>query len=154
MHLSQIDYWDDKHFDAKNLPRLNDEIYKEIKSFPDYDYLNSIAYEMLIRTEKYQSLSHNTGDISTEEKIKEFDQLGIDFNDVFDLKKLSNHFATDEVEKNFTNSYFSMTLNDLKYGLDRLVEYYVDKKQINVIDHEEKITIERPLHNQINPNLI
>ena len=141
IYLSQIIYWDDRHFDAKKLPRLNNNIYEEIKKFPDYDYFNSIAYEMLIRSEKYQNLKQNTGNISNDERIKEFDQLGIDINDVFDLKKVANYFSTDEVEKNFTKSYFSMTLNDLDYGLDRLIEFYVNEKRIYIVDNIDKIVL-------------
>jgi len=141
IYLSQIIYWDDRHFDAKKLPRLNNNIYEEIKKFPDYDYLNSIAYEMLIRSDKYQNLKQNTGDISNDEMIKEFDQLGIDINDVFDLKKVANYFSTDEVEENFTKSFFSMTLNDLDYGLDRLIEFYVNEKRIYIVDNIDKIVL-------------
>jgi len=138
IYLSKPDFWDNKHFDTKNLPRLNNKIYHEIQNFPDYDYLNSIAYEMLIRTSEYQNLKNN---INKNERAIKSDQLGIDISDVFDLKKVANHYSKRKIEKNFTNSYFSMTLNDLDKGLDRLIQFYINKKQIYTIDNVDRIVI-------------
>lgn len=87
IYLLKTNYSDNKHFDAKELPRLDNKIYDEIQKFPDYDYLNSIAYEMLIRTAEYQNLRDNiSNQYSNDERVAKFDQLGIDINDVFDLK--------------------------------------------------------------------
>jgi len=40
----------------QNLPNRNDKIYKEIESFEDYELINCIAYEMMIRNSKVQKL--------------------------------------------------------------------------------------------------
>lgn len=142
IYLSKPNFWDDKHFDAKDLPRLNNKIYHEIQNFPDYDYLNSIAYEMLIRTAEYQNLRDNISNkYSNDERVVRFDKLGIDINDVFDLKKVADYYSTEKVDKNFTNSYFDMTLNDLNQGLDRLIQFYINKKQIHTIDDVKKIAV-------------
>lgn len=140
--LSKTNFWDDEHFDAKNMPRLKDKKYNEIRNFPDYDYINSIAYEMLIRTSEYINLRDKNNDCY-EIKIKKFDQLGIDINDVFDLKKIEEHYSEKVFDKNFTNSYFSMTLNDLEQGLNRLIDFYLTKNKIHVIDNIEKIVLNK-----------
>lgn len=139
MNISKPRYKNNSYYDVKNLPRLNDRVYEEIKNFPDYDYLNSVAYEMLKRTKEYQTLWSDTSIISTEEKKKQFDQLGIDLNDIY---KLPIHDGTALVKRGFTESYLRMTLNILEHGLDRLIKYYVDKKQIYVFDKEDKVPME------------
>ena len=37
------------YISTKSLPKIYDKIYKEIERFPDYEYDNCIAYEMLIK---------------------------------------------------------------------------------------------------------
>lgn len=110
--LSLKDYWDINLIDVKELPKIDDSIYQEIEHFPDYDYLNSIAYEMLIRTREYKVLVENVSE-DREKRIKKFDQLGLDINDVYDLKKISNHYAPETANNTFSNSYFNMTINDI-----------------------------------------
>lgn len=141
--LTQIDFWDDRHLDAKTMPRLHNKIYQEIENFPNYDYLNSIAYEMLIRTTEFLNLRDNSNCCSSDERIKRFDQLGIDINDVFKINKISEVYGHNKIKKNFTNSYFTMTLDALDYGLDRVIQFYINKKQIHVIDEVNKIVLNR-----------
>jgi hypothetical protein len=59
--------------DANTFARIDDSIYEEIESFPEYDYNNSIAYEMLIRTIEYKQLYWNDT-LTHDEKIKSYDQ--------------------------------------------------------------------------------
>lgn len=140
IYLSKSNFWDDRHFDAKTMPRLEKNIYKEIEQFPDYDYLNGIAYEMLIRTSEFSNLRDNSNCCSSDEREKRFEQLGLNMNDVINFQKISNHFGTTD-NKNFTYSYFGMTLNDLDHGLDKLIQFYMDKKEIYIIDKVEKIAL-------------
>jgi hypothetical protein len=133
----QVDFFlDTDHVDIKELPRKNDPIYIEIKNFPSYDYINSIAYEMLIRTEEYMEILNNHKDYSYTEKIKKSEQLGIDFNDEFSLKKVLYENYKNGNKINFSNSYFNMTLKDIDGGLDKLIDFYLNKKQIYIIDNE------------------
>lgn len=138
IYISNDSFLDDMHFDSKELPKFTDETYNEIKNFPDYDYLNSVAYEMLIRTSEYKSLRDNKNSYSEDERKKRFDQLGIDIDDVFSFKRISDYFGSKKSTKNFTNAYLSMTLKDIG-GLDRLIQFYVNKKQIYILDNENKI---------------
>ena len=140
-YLDRGDLWDTHHYDVRKFPKNDDPIYIEIENFPDYDYLNSLAYEMLIRSIEYKRLLSKFSDLSRDELRNKFDKLGIDINDVFDLKKISKHFALDKKKNTFSNSYFNMTINDIDKGVDRLIEFYIAKEQIYVIDSVNKILI-------------
>ncbi len=126
-------------FDIRKLPRKDDKIYLEIKNFPDYDYLNSIAYEMVIRTSEYKKIQDDFEFNNREEKIKECEQLGIDINYEFSLKKVLEKQYKSNNKTNFTNSSFNMTLSDIDQGLDRLINFYINKKEIYIIDNEKII---------------
>ena len=65
------------YISTKSLPKIYDKIYKEIERFPDYEYDNCIAYEMLIRTQEYLHATTK----STNEKIMILDKLGLDFEE-------------------------------------------------------------------------
>ena len=43
----------------ENLPNRNDDIYKEIESFEDYEFTQCIAYEMAIRNEEVKKIQEN-----------------------------------------------------------------------------------------------
>lgn len=125
---------DINYIDVNDLPKRNDQIYIEIERFPDYDYLNSVAYEMLIRTKEYDDILKNFENYNRNENIKKCEQLGIDVDDVLSLKRnLYNH---QENKINFSNFYFNMTLKDIENGLDTLIKFYLNKKQIYIIDNE------------------
>jgi len=143
IYLSIKDVWDTHHFDARKLPKIDDPIYIEIENFPDYDYLNSVAYEMLVRTIEYKGLVDNISEYSHDERIKKFDQLGLDINDVFDLKKISKHYGLDKGNDTFSNSYFKMTIKDIDQGVDRLIQFYIAIEQIHTIDSVDKIVLNR-----------
>lgn len=143
IYLSIKGFLDTHHFDARKLPKIDDPIYIDIENFPDYDYLNSVAYEMLVRTREYKGLIDNVSEYSYDERIKEFDQLGLDINDVFDLKKISKHYALDKEKDTFSNSYFKMTIKDIEQGVDRLIKFYMCKEQIHTIDSVDKIVLNR-----------
>lgn len=139
--LTQINFWDNQYLDAKTMPRLHNKIYQEIENFPDYDYLNSVAYEMLIRTSEYKSLTDYSDSYNNIERIRRCDQLGIDIHDISNFKNISKYYGQNKIKKDFSHSYFSMTLNELEDGLNRLIRFYVSKKQIYVIDEVKKIVI-------------
>lgn len=137
IYLESIEFCNRTYYCTNKMPRLNNDIYVEMKNFPDYDYLNSIAYEMLIRTKTYQDLKNNIGNIGSDEKEIICNRLGIEIDDVFGLGRASDRYITKE-EKSFTNYYFKMTLSDLDCGQDRLVQFYVQKKQVYIVDKINK----------------
>lgn len=145
IHLPIKGFWDTHHFDVKKLPKIDALIYIEIENFPDYDYLNSVAYEMLIRTMQYKGLVDDVNEYSHDDRKKKFDQLGLDLdiNDVFDLRKISKHYGLDKENDTFSNSYFKMTIKDIEQGVDRLIEFYIAKEQIHTIDSVDKIVLNR-----------
>lgn len=126
------------NIDIKEFPKKNDSIYIEIENFPDYDYINSIAYEMIIRTEKYNEILYNNN-YNRDEKIKRCEELGIDFDEEFSLKKVLYNKYRHENKINFSNYYLNITLNDIDHGVEKLINFYINKKQIYVIDNENVI---------------
>ena len=143
IYLPIKDFIDTNHFDIKKLPKIDDPIYTEIENFPEYDYLNSVAYEMLIRNVRYKELVNNSSQYSDDELREKFDQLGLDIKDVFDLKKIAKYYSSEEEKNTFSNSYFKMTIKDINQGLDRLIQFYMDKEQIYIIDTIDKIVLNR-----------
>lgn len=134
---------DYNNLDVRELPQITSSKYIEIENFPDYDYLNSIAYEMLIRNVKYRRLVNNNDKYNYDEIVKEIDQYGLEFNDILDLKRASKHYSSDTGNDIFFKSNFKMTINDIEQGLDRLIQFYIDKEQIHIVDSVNKIMLNR-----------
>ncbi len=122
IYISKEGAWDRFHYDVRELPKFDDPIYIETENFPDYDYLNSVAYEMLIRTVEHKELVNNISEYSDDERIKKCDQLGLDIKDIFDLKKVSKYYGLSKENDTFSNSYFKMGINDIEHGMDRLIQ--------------------------------
>lgn len=143
IYISKEGAWDRYHYDVRELPRISTPKYVEIENFPDYDYLNSVAYEMLVRTVEYKELVKNISEYNDDERVKKCDQLGLDIKDIFDLKKISKHYNLDKEEDTFSNSYFMMRIKDIDQGVDRLIQFYIEKEQIHTIDSIDKIVLNR-----------
>jgi hypothetical protein len=128
------------YVDTKSLPRINDNIYREIERFPEYDYINSIAYEMLIRTNEFNAL-HQNMDLSRNEKIKAYDKLGVDLKEIesYGYRKISSYYNQNDTNQAFANSYCNhITIDDIDDGLGKLIHFYLTKKQIfKIIKHEK-----------------
>jgi len=128
------------YVDAKSLPRINDNIYREIERFPEYDYTNSIAYEMLIRTNEFNALNQNMA-LSRNEKIQAFDKFGVDLREIesYGYRKISSYYNQNDSAQVFANSYCNhITIHDIDNGLDKLIHFYLSKKQIFKIIKYEK----------------
>ncbi len=103
---------------------------------------------MLIRNEAYKKLISNNKEYSKDEKIKEFDKFGIAIEDVYDLQKISKYYRSEESDT-FSNLNFKMKIKDIKNGVDRLIQFYMDKEQIYSIDNVDKTVLNKSDENPI-----
>lgn len=126
-------------FDTNAFAKIDHEIYQEIENFPERDYDNSIAYEMLIRTHEYKRLEYDNS-LTSDEKIKAYDRLGIDLQEVynFGLKKLNFFSNNQSVPKNIFASYCDLTIGDVDDGINKLVDFYLKRNKIYTLVKYEK----------------
>ena len=126
--------------DANTFARIDDYIYKEIEKFPEYDYNNSIAYEMLIRTTEYKQLQYWNVSLTDEEKIHSYDQLGVDWQEIYSfiLKKSNSLYDKQYITKNIFDSYCDLTIRDIDNGINKLINFYINKKQIYTLVKYDK----------------
>jgi len=119
------------YVDTSSLPKIYDNTYNQIERFPDYDYINSISYEMLIRTIEYKKIDKNRK-ITIEEKTRSLDQLGVDLYEVRSFKTRNNprRAGFNIVEKNFSESNYDLRICDIHDGMKKLIHFYLEKKQI------------------------
>lgn len=129
-------------FDTNTFAKIDHAIYKEIEKFPEYDYDNSIAYEMLIRTHEYKRLEYDNS-LTSDEKILAYDKLGIDAQEVNSfIYKKSNFFSNQQrTEKNIFDSYCDLTIGDVSEGVNKLIDFYIQRNQIYTFVKHEKNTI-------------
>jgi len=123
-----------------NLPRRMSYRYFYIEDIPDYEYTNSIAYEMVRRNKEFKELAKNQYNTKTEEwKIKIL-KLGLD--------PRINNFPSDptflllhntENQRFFYESWLSHTIDDIKNGLEKLISYYLSKDNIFLLYNENEI---------------
>lgn len=117
--------------DTNTFARIDNAIYQEIENFPEYDYENSIAYEMLIRTNEYKQL-HYDSSLTNDEKIEAYDRMGANFQEIYNyaLKK-SNFFSNQQSNaKNIFDSYCDLTIGDVREGINKLIHFYLKRDQI------------------------
>lgn len=124
--------------DTNAFARIDNAIYQEIENFPKFDYDNSIAYEMLIRTHEYKQLQYDSS-LSNDKKIQLHDQLGVDLKEIYNyaLKK-SNFFSNQQTTKNIFDSYCDLTIGDVREGINKLIDFYVKRNQIYTLFKHEK----------------
>lgn len=128
---SEFTKYGSRYVDTASLPKIDNIIYKEIERFPDYDYVNSIAFEMLRRTNQYKRIDINSK-LAYNEKLKAFDKMGVDLAQVhsFNLQKVRSYYRQKDTSKNFFESYCDLTISDIDEGTNKLINYYLEKKQI------------------------
>jgi len=73
--IDDYDYFDNK------LPKRDDDIYKEIEAFEDYEYTNCIAFEMAIRNKEVKKLLDKSHLFREVEKAEE-DAINIYFDNI------------------------------------------------------------------------
>ncbi len=141
---------------SKNLETR--EIYKEIANFKDFEYTYCIAYEMLIRTDEYNSLlsqydtlmDTNNNTSQTEKTaqldnlITQMNQLGLNQNSFigFDCGN-GNVFEKIKLYQDITNSPWSVRTLDkfiltptsrLELALHQLIVFYHEKNELYMIE--------------------
>lgn len=129
--------------DTNTFARIDNAIYQEIENFPEYDYENSIAYEMLIRTNEYKQL-HYDSSLTNDEKIEAYDRMGANFQEIYNyaLKK-SNFFSNQQSNaKNIFDSYCDLTIGDVREGINKLINFYVKRNQIYTLGKHDKDAFE------------
>jgi len=119
------------YVDTLDLPRIWNPIYRKIEKLPDYDYINSIAYEMLTRTDQYKQIINNIKS-SVEDRVKILDKLGVDFYEVRRYNSRINPIIAhlQDFKEYFTQSNYDLTLGNIDNGINKLINFYLAKKQI------------------------
>lgn len=118
------------NYPFSKLSRINDPKYKRIESLPDNDYRNSIAYEMLIRTDEY--FLAKSPRLSKEERILILDKLGISYEE--DVRYNNKK----KERKKFIINY-DLTIDNIDNGLDKLINFYIKEKEIYKRKSDENI---------------
>ena len=125
--------------------RIDDLKYLDIKNFPEYDYTNSIAFEMLIRTKEYNQLLN--AKLSHEAKSRAYDKLGVELSEInsFNLRKISSVYSQYPSKQDFIHSYCDLKISDIDNGLYRLIDFYLNQQQIYIIKKQKKTSIGIPI---------
>jgi len=120
------------------LPRRMSYRYFYIEDIPDYEYTNSIAFEMVSRNKEFEELTKNPFNTKTKEwKIKIL-ELGLDPRvNVFMNDKYLN-FNPNEEKRFFYESWLSHTIDDIENGLEKLIKYYFSKDKIFILKNGTK----------------
>ncbi|QOY51963.1 hypothetical protein [Candidatus Sulfurimonas baltica] len=120
------------------LPLPNDPRYEHIKDYEDYEYTNCIAYEMVIRTDKFHKMKTYNQYEDHDKWIKDAVYLGLDPSTYI--------FPEDMIildsEHKFRLMYQSkkyISIDDFDNGLYLLIEYYLEKEEIYQIDSNLKL---------------
>lgn len=126
--------------DTNAFARIDNAIYQDIENFPEFDYDNSIAYEMLIRTHEYKQLQYDSS-LTNDEKIQFYDKLGVDLQEIYNYAfKKSNFFSNKKTTANIFDSYCDLTIGDVKEGINKLIDFYVKRNQIyTLVKHDKDV---------------
>lgn len=73
---------DDYDYLDNDLPKRNDNIYKEIESFEDYEYTNCIAFEMAIRNDEVKKLLDKTNLFNTIKRATQNEVIDSHFDNI------------------------------------------------------------------------
>lgn len=128
-----------KYINVESLPRISDTIYRQIEHLPDYDYINSLAFEMLIRTTEFHKLDTNNN-LGYKEKSKAFNKLGVSLSEIhsYNLRKVAQYYDQNYKKDLLIHSYCDLKIKDIDNGLDNAINYYLNKKQIYVVTNHSK----------------
>lgn len=118
-----------RYYSISRLPKIHDIKYEAIKFLSYNNYRNSIAYEMLIRTNEYIEAKNSI--ISKEEKEERFDKLGLSYYE--DLK-----YSKIYIRKGFEVN-LDLNIDIIKNGLKKLIEFYIKDKNIYKRKSDENI---------------
>ncbi|MAD41132.1 MAG: hypothetical protein CL623_01925 [Arcobacter sp.] len=123
-------YYDKKY--QVNLPERSDKKYLNIENFGDYEFTYCIAYEMAIRTEKYESLISVKEEERNREWVKKMHSLGIR-----DLKKSHLSYSNmellekEELQYEFSpKNWDAYSIYDISSGLNKVFSFYCNNKRL------------------------
>lgn len=147
-----------KEFNLAKPLTPEDNKYRDIEKFKDFEYTYCIAYEMLIRTTEYKFLLQQyaevmnmLNEISDSEKINELvrqmEKLGLNQNSFMDFDYGSkNIFERIKLYQELNNKTLAnRTVDEYEDGLHRLIMYYVRKQKLYFAkcSEQEKLSFEK-----------
>lgn len=143
-----------KEFNLAQPLTPEDNKYRDIEKFKDFEYTYCIAYEMLIRTTKYKSLLQQydefmniVNEITDDEKInqlnelvRQMEKLGLNQNSFINFDYGSrNIFERIKLYNELNNKTLAhRTLDEYEEGLHRLIIYYARMQELYFAKCSEK----------------
>lgn len=76
----------------KNLPKRDDDIYKEIENFEDYEFTQCVAFEMAIRNVEVIRLVNKLTDKFNNDDYHELTTYGLNYHELVDYGYLETYF--------------------------------------------------------------
>lgn len=164
-----------KEFDISIPCKLRSiSVYEEIENFKDFEYIYCIAYEMLIRTDEYNSLLSQydnlmepTNNILPNERVTQIDelitqmnQLGLNHNsfigfdcgdgNVFEKIRLYDEISSSPWSVRSLDKFILHSTSEFENVLDQLISFYYEKKEMYVVE-DDKAKIKRYIKTNIHP---
>lgn len=161
-----------------SIPRKlqNISVYKEIEDFKDFEYIYCIAYEMLIRTDEYNSLLNqydslmeSTSQISPNERvalldelITQMNQLGLNQNsfigfdcgdgNVYEKIRQYDEISSSPWSVRSLEKFILKSTHEFENALDQLIAFYYKKKELYVVE-DEKAEMKTYIKTNIHPRI-
>jgi hypothetical protein len=108
-----------------------------IEQINDYEFTNSIAYEMLWRNDEFQELIHNNENLDETEYVEKLKEFGIystfkKLEDPYNYYRIniSTLIYDENIKTIFKEDWQSYTLKDVENGLEKLINYYYTNSNI------------------------
>lgn len=148
--------------------------YEEIEDFKDFEYIYCIAYEMLIRTDEYNSLLNqydslmeSTNQILPNERVAQLDELitqmnelGLNHNsfigfdcangNVFEKIRLYDEISSSPWSVRSLEKFTLKSTTEFENVLDQLIEFYYKKKELYVVK-DDAAEIKKYIKTSIHP---
>jgi hypothetical protein len=117
------------------LPNKDDYHYYEIANYNDYEYTNSIAYEMVRRTEEFEDLINTPLDKRDYAWEKDLLSLGLSIEDMqykVDNSNISTPTSFKDKKLLLYQDQASFCISDIENGLNKLIAFYMENKKIYI----------------------
>ena len=125
-----------------DLPERSDLSYYAIEKYADYEYTYCVAYEMMIRTKEFDKLMSTNINERDNKWEQEAQALGlhISSNNAGITKDNSTplSFIINQEEKLLFTSWFSLTISDVEHGIEKLINYYIEKEEIYLVNENDE----------------
>lgn len=132
-----------------NYPKIDDQIYKEVESFEDYEYTNCIAYEMAIRNGKVKQLLEKIDNLPMYHDKYEESYCPIEYDEI-DEELEKYYFIDYKIRKHlkftyesYLKEYHEIFFKRAKYvKVMQIIEKKVFGKDIieELTNYEEKVS--------------